>query len=84
MGKFNRKSDPSVFQELVLRGPTKASNEEYFRRAYGYAWFVPAITYVHTLSALRETYWYSVCVTILALVLLGLREAELRKVRHNT
>lgn len=78
LGKFNRESDPTVFHEVVLYGPTRDSNENYFRSAYGSAWFVPAITYVHTLSALRETYWYSVCIMALVVLLLGLRVADLR------
>ena len=73
LGKFNRKCDPSIFKDLILNGPSLDSNEEYFLNAYGSGWFVPSITYVHTLSALRETYWYSVCIMALAAVLLILQ-----------
>ena len=73
LGKYCSNSQPETFVDLQLFGPKRVNNAEYFECAYGSSWRIPAVTFVHTLTGLRETFWFSVCISALLLVLLGVQ-----------
>ena len=73
LGKYRTQLQPETFVDLVLWGPNRASNVDYCQKAYGPCWFVPKVTQFHTLTAFRETFFYSVSIALLVLGLLGVQ-----------
>ena len=55
---------------LKLYGPNIENTELFLDRAYGHGWREPKVTHFHTFTNFISTYWYSVFLQILLLVLL--------------
>ena len=81
LGKYTTQTNPKQFVDLVLMGPDRASNTAYFERSYGASWFTPRVNFVHTLVGVRETFWYSVFIVLLAMGLLGAQVAQIPSVK---
>jgi hypothetical protein len=73
LGKYHTMTNRSTFVDLVLFGPKRDAAVDYLERAYGSSWFIPTVTHVHTLTGIRDTFFYSVCIGAVLLGLLGVQ-----------
>ncbi len=84
LGKYNSKLKPTTFLDLTLLGPNRESNVDYLTKTYGSSWYIPRQTHFHTMSGFRETFFYSVCISILVLMLLGVHLTVFRRAAINS
>lgn len=67
-----RVASESIFEPLRLNGPKKENALAYLHRTYGASWSKPRILFVHTLTGIRNTFWFSVIIAFYLLVQLVL------------
>lgn len=57
------------FEPLILRGPSREHAQNYLLRTYGRTWTQPRVSFVHTFTAMRHTFWFSLLISIFLLIL---------------